>query len=915
MNRFLIIDVETTGVAFSKGDRIIQLAYVIVEDQQIIKRFSSYINPEKPIPPFIQSLTNISSKHVEDAPLFEEIVPQLLTDLNEAYFVAHNVDFDLSFINDELIHAGYEKYRGLVIDTVELAKVAYPTSDGFKLSQLTANFDMEHEQPHRADSDAEATALLFIKMISKLASLPLDTLKKLNKLQHGFKSDLKSLMYQWMNDSSMKENSEYDYYRGFVLKKTDPVHVLSDDDYEKADYEIFYKEMVSGGRNIKQLIEGYEQREGQLQMIDFVHEQFTDRYFGIIEAGTGTGKTLAYMIPAAFYAKNQQKPIVISTHTVQLQEQMLNKDLHTLKKILPFSMKTSILKGRSHYLCLQKFERLLDHDPFDSYDRTLSKAQVIIWLTETVTGDVEELNLAASSFRFWSEVASDYTSCITPKCPWFSRCFYQRAKQRAKEADIIITNHSLVLSDLKSDHQVIPSYTHIVIDEAHHFEEAATEQFGERLDYLSLTHIIHDIGAESEGILSYLTEDLNVNDIVEAGKELKNEWNDLFLLLRQYVNYSNVNRNERGRANTVINKDDPLWANVEEAAKRCYLLMNDWYSSIQTVVKQLQTDDNEHSLEMLRPIYERSFQIIHTFELLLLNDEEAFVYWLEADMKGPKQSVTIQRKPIQVSDHLADQFFAKKESVIFTSATLSVKQSFDYFLHRLGLEDFPVRTKLVESPFDWTNQVKLCVPEDMPMINEAGETGYIEAVALNIYRISQISKGKMLVLFTSYDMLKKCYEYLRELLSDDFMLIAQGVQSGSRSKLTKNFQQFNQAILLGTSSFWEGVDIPGNDLSVIVIVRLPFTPPNDPVFQAKSEAIKEHKQSPFMKLALPQAVIRFKQGFGRLIRTSNDRGVVVVLDRRIVTTKYGKAFIQSLPDIPLIESSMDKLEKDLKNWL
>ncbi|UCZ54810.1 ATP-dependent DNA helicase DinG [Bacillus shivajii] len=922
MNRFLIIDVETTGVSFSKGDRIIQIAYVVVEGQQIIKRFSSYINPEKPIPRFIQSLTNIEAEHVDEAPLFEEVAPQLLNDLDGAYFVAHNVDFDLSFINDELVNAGYEPYRGLVIDTVELAKIAYPTSDGFKLSQLTANLNMDHNQPHRADSDAEATSQLFLKMIDKLSSLPLDTLKKLDRLQKFCKSDLQSLMHEWMNAASMKELEGYDYYRGFVLRKT--AEEIKEEEAPQCSFETYYKETLLNEEKLKGVMTGYEQREGQLNMAQFIYDQFERNSFGLIEAGTGTGKTLAYLIPAAFYSKIHSKRIVISTHTVQLQEQMLKKDLHTLAKILPFAIKTGVLKGRSHYLCLQKFERLLEKDPFDSYDRTIAKAQILVWLTETKTGDVEELNLATSSFRFWKEIASDYTSCTTPKCPWFSRCFYQRAKQKAKESDLIITNHSLVLSDMKSDHQVIPSYNHIIIDEAHHFEETATEQFGEMLDYLSLTHIINDLGSENEGVLSYMkketfyNEELHVSEVIETSKELKQEWNELFLLLRQYLNHSQIKRNERGRANTIINRSEKQWEHVLEAAKRCFMQLSEWtriQAELQDRLSQMNNSE-QRLAEMLQTIYDRSVQIMNGFNMLLLDDDdENFVYWLEADLKGPKQSVSIQKKPIHVAEKLADAFFAKKDSVIFTSATLSVKQSFQYFIQRLGLEDFPVETKLVQSPFDWGNQVKLCIPEDMPMINEAGESGYIEAAALNIYRISQLSEGKMLVLFTSYDMLKKCYEYLRELLTDDYMLIAQGVQTGSRSKLTKNFQQFDKAILLGTSSFWEGVDIPGNDLSVIVIVRLPFSPPDDPVFKAKSDALKEQKQSPFMKLALPQAVIRFKQGFGRLIRTSNDRGAVIVLDRRIVTARYGKSFIESLPQIPVLENSMDELEKDLENWL
>ncbi|WP_416149744.1 ATP-dependent DNA helicase DinG [Salipaludibacillus sp. HK11] len=932
MNRFVVLDVETTGVAFSRGDRIIQLAYSVVEHERIVRRYSSYINPERSIPTFIQSLTNIGEKDVNDAPSFGEVAPELLKDLDGAYFVAHNAEFDLGFVNEELENAGYPPFNGPMIDTVELARIVFPTQDSFRLSQLAESFEMDHLEPHKADSDAEATALLLIEIFKKFTSLPLLTLQQIEKLSTKLNSDLGSVLMSWIEKklSKPEQESEIDAFHGIALKQDPSLNGMEEKSEDIPNVNEFLEQTLNNHEKMKTLIPGYERRSGQIEMIEFIDQMFQANSIGLVEAGTGTGKTLAYLIPAALYALKNEEPVVISTETIQLQEQIVKKELPVLQQILPIPIRSALLKGRSHYLCLQKFENLLHSDPADTYDRTLSKAQILVWLTSTVTGDVEELSLAAGNTRFWHEIASDASSCSTPNCPWFSRCFYQRARKKSKRADIIVTNHSLLCADLVAEHQLIPGYSTLIVDEAHHLEDTATRQFGNKLDYLTMTQLLNDmVGREKGGwIPSHLWDHIDQelkNEAIELEEQIKvfrQEWNDLFLLLNQYITNLQSRKNETGRLSKIIKTTDELWSKVSEAAVRCDFvvkpilkMMNRLTDSLEDIVSgESFLGNNYGELDWLQTIQTQLEQQYANFHTLILHQEEDSVYWLELETRGPKQSISIQGCPIDISEKLADKFFTKKSRVILTSATLTVNDKFNYMIRRLGLEDFPVETKQVDSPFSWDSQVSFMVPEDMPLIQEAGEEAYIEAAAMQIYRIAHVTKGKMLVLFTSYDMLRRTYNILKTMFDDSFMLIAQGVQTKSRSKLTKNFQQFDQAILLGTSSFWEGVDIPGSDLSAIVMARLPFSPPNDPVFKARSEQLKQEGESPFMKLALPQAVLRFKQGFGRLIRRSTDRGIVVVLDRRIVNTRYGKSFTKSLPDIPLIEESMSEMEIRIEQW-
>ncbi|MED1601542.1 ATP-dependent DNA helicase DinG [Alkalihalophilus marmarensis] len=938
-DRFIVVDVETTGHSVAKGDRIIQIGAVVIENGEIIERFASFVNPEVEIPPFIEELTGINQAMVEHAPTFKELAVELLPLFENVGFVAHNVPFDLSFLKNQFELIGEKFPKMKCYDTVELSRMLLPKEESYKLGHLAFSLGLSHDRPHQADSDAEVTAEIFLYLLNKLKGLPLLTLEQLIPIVRYFRSSLEPMISAFIQEKVMfgvNDAQEFDCYRQLALKKQPEHDNEPAPESFKGTFSEFRSELFSADKGLKEAFTKYETREGQVRMMDKVDHAFHHNEHVLIEAGTGTGKSLAYLLPAVLYAHETDQAVVISTQTIPLQDQLLMRDLPLLERLLPFPVDVALLKGRSHYLCLRKFEQSLRTISDDTYDVRLMKAQILVWLTETDYGDVEELNLSSGGRGFWFEVQSDAKSDLGKFSPWFSRCFYHRARRRAREAHLVITNHALLLTDLVHDQALLPSYSHAVIDEAHHLVEAASEHLGMKADYVTFSYLLQRIGLDHDhGIqphLSRILEEYGISskqlhdELIISLTAIKDEIDELFRMLNDYVTYKRkTGASDIGRISyryRSFDESGSSWNAILECTMRVHMFAKDIRIRFDTLIKQFldikdQISYVDHGLvtDSERLVDALMEEEQYLYELLLEADPE-FVYWIEIEPRGARNATFIYSKPIQVADRLADQFFAKKKSVVLTSATLSINGSFDYQLEQLGLEDFGAKVYTIESPFSYKDQARLLIPKDMPAIKEVGEKQFAMDAAIKVWRIAERKRGKMLVLFTSYEMLKMVYDYIKDLSEYEPMpLIGQGITSGSRAKLIKSFKQAEEAILFGTSSFWEGIDLPGDELTSLVIVRLPFSPPDQPLLQAQLERAKEAGKSPFMDVSLPQAIIRFKQGFGRLIRTKEDKGCVFVLDRRISTTRYGSQFIKSLPDVPVDEHKLEVLLDRYEDFL
>ncbi|HEY1470847.1 MAG TPA: ATP-dependent DNA helicase [Candidatus Acidoferrum sp.] len=612
-----------------------------------------------------------------------------------------------------------------------------------------------------------------------------------------------------------------------------------------------------GGLLERSMIGGYEHRPGQLQMAEAIHDAFANHHHAIVEAGTGTGKTLAYLLPAICSGRR----VVISTATKSLQEQLYQKDVPFLQKHFAPNLKVAVMKGRSNFLCLTKAHAMSDQPMLRGMEEVDAFRQILQWAKLTETGDRSELTFLPDDSELWSRIDARRDTCTGQKCPQFNECFVTQMHQRAKDADLIIVNHHLFFADLalKQDDfgSILPEYSAVVFDEAHETEDVASDYFGRQISNFRFEELARD--ADHAMRLTHLGSPS---------------------LLRRTQRIR-----ERGRAffDTFPPRDGrfPFTRNEREA----FLEQNrEGYDGLMNAMKGLETEFaslTQKPEELLR-IARRSFEIRQELAFLFESNEKNYVYWFERRNKG----VFLAATPIDVSQILRERLFEAFDTVILTSATLTVGNRFEYIRQRLGLDH--TKESALPHEFDYQSQALLYLPQKMPDVRDAG---FAAKAADEIVALLEHSRGRAFCLFTSYAQMNDLFERVRNRV--DFPLLLQG--TAPRSVLLERFKNTRHAVLFATSSFWQGVDVPGEQLSCVIVDRLPFAVPSDPIVAARVRALQEEGRNPFSEFQVPQAVLALKQGFGRLIRTKTDRGVLALLDTRISRMPYGKIFLESLP--------------------
>lgn len=636
----------------------------------------------------------------------------------------------------------------------------------------------------------------------------------------------------------------------------------------------------------------YEHREGQIQMAEKVLEAFENKKHLIVEAGTGTGKTLAYLVPAIAATVGQKKRIVISTGTKNLQEQLMEKDIPFLQKIMPGKFSAAYMKGRGNYACLYRVHKAENQPILDGLDQIGQFETVRNWVYETQTGDRRELVDLPEDLSFWNRINARGDICIGQKCPEYEPCFITRMRARADAADIVIVNHHLFFADLNvrgnQFGKVIPDYDAVIFDEAHLIEDIASDYFGFQVSSFQIDELIRDTDALP------IPDAMVTRDLTKLAAKIIGLADQLWLkftMARFDGRYPLTQDLFAYRESSGEDRPTPLG--------EVYLALDGAIGSLVSTLDPLAETSPE-----IDSLVRRARQARFDLDFIANQSERNYVYWLEKRGKG----MFLRASPVDVSELLREKLFDKVESCILTSATMSSSGSFNFVRERLGLDTAKTSSFTAPTSFDYESQAILYLPKAMP---DPRSAEFTQLAAGEIIKVIDVTKGHAFVLCTSNQSMTALYELVSSRVN--YPCFVQG--SMSKAGLLERFRETANAVLFATASFWQGVDVQGDQLSCVIIDKLPFAVPSDPVVAARSRFIDENGGRSFFDYSVPQAVISLKQGIGRLIRSRTDRGVIAILDPRLKTKGYGRDFLQSLPrmrithDISDLDSIMSPFQK------
>ena len=622
----------------------------------------------------------------------------------------------------------------------------------------------------------------------------------------------------------------------------------------------------------------YEHRPGQIQMAEAVLRAFEQKHHLIVEAGTGTGKTLAYLVPAIAAACGSGARVVISTGTKNLQEQLMDKDIPFLSDVLPAKFRAAVMKGRNNYACLHRIKSAESMPVLEGLDEIDHFDEVFRWVTQTTTGDRAELYNLPENLPFWRHIDARSDTCLGQQCADFEPCFITRMRQRAIDADIIVVNHHLFFADLALRNgaygSVLPDYAAVILDEAHQIEDVASEYFGAQVSTYQIDDLLRDAGR-----------------LKLADREAERELTHISSRIQRFADAFWVSFREgrglEGRFALTPRGSSPTMSEGAEADERSALpatASTDSYHALDNALNRLETtlDGLPEPPADAESIVRRTRQLRFDLNFIIKGEDKKFVYWLERRGRG----VFLRASPIDVSGLLQDKLFEKVPTVILTSATLSSAGNFNFIRERLGLDQ--AEEMIAESIFDFEHQAVLYLPPQMP---DPRSPQWASAAAQEVIKIVNATEGRAFVLSTSLSGMNDLFDRVAPEI--DYPCFVQG--SASKGALLKKFRTTPNAVLFATASFWQGVDVRGEQLSCVIIDKLPFAVPSDPVVAARQRYIEEQGGSSFYEYSVPQAIISLKQGLGRLIRSTTDRGVLAVLDPRLRTKMYGQTFLQSLP--------------------
>lgn len=986
---YVALDLEATEMHPERGE-IIELGAIKFTTERILDRWSATVRPRGPVPFGITQLTGITQAEARRASPFPAVAPALTAFLGNHPIVGQSIWLDV-----EMLRAARLTLANPLFDTFELATLTLPGLPAYSLQQIARRLDVPLPIEHRALADAAVTVEVFRRLVERLNEFDPETIGEIGKLlteansplaplvqslarekaREGFDSPVGAIgaaLRQQLASRALTEERSMDAL--FLVPRVRPERLDPTGRTRPIDIPGLRSLFAPAGP-FARAFPGYEHRRSQLQMMEAVAKVFNDGGIMVGEAGTGTGKSLAYLIPAVLHAAERGETVVISTATIGLQDQLFRKDIPDVARVLaeiakgaagetegeqaakrddvapvPADFRAALLKGRSNYLCLRRWFQLR-RSPQHTQDDAHLLAKTMVWLQETDSGDRAELLLLPDEQAAWGRLAEHEGSCVASECVFQKRgqCYLYRARRQAEGAHVIVVNHALLLSDLATDGAVLPPYNHLVIDEAHHLEAEATRQLGFEIDVARLaTHLeaIRPSGggaargvtrapaAAPAGVLAEVRARLNItkgaaardakvriDDVIEPVWRATDEARDAGI--RFFAHLATFVAKHGGEAGaydqrlrlieTLRSSDD--WVQVQAAWEALHSPLLRIAEGLTTTLLALdgvgeELDGREDLLMELTLAQRANAEIRQHGTAAVGRPDPNMVYWIAAG--SGNERLALHAAPLDVGPTLANQLFDQKRSVILTSATLATEGSFSFVRDRLGLlgdeRDARISELRVASPFDYQRNALLYLADDIP---EPGTPGYQKALNEALINLCAATEGRALLLFTSYSALQTTYRAIKGPLERQGILVLGQRLDGNPRQLLERFRANPRAVILGAASFWEGVDVVGDALSVLAITRLPFAVPSDPVFAARSESFDD----PFSEYSVPHAILRFKQGFGRLIRSATDRGVCAILDRRVLSKRYGRGFTNSLPPCAEVRGPIADLGSTAADWL
>lgn len=912
---YAVVDLETTSNQNQAG-RIMQVAVAFVRNQKIINHFSTLVNPGQSIPIGIQKLTHINDAMVKKMPYFEDVAQTLHAMLSETVFVAHNVNFDLPFLNAEFERVGLTPLTNLALDTVALAQILWPTASSYRLGDLTQQLGIDHLNPHRADSDAKATGELLIAAQRKALGLPMITLQQLNDLPLALPRETKQI-FAW----ALAENRRHPQPLANNLEVVDRLALRrfsAPSAYKQHQPELHYPKKEEEQKTL--LAPDLDYRHQQARLMNKIYEHYcrTDDLSTnpgenamVVEAPTGMGKTLGYLVPLAYLALQQGRQVVLSVPTKALQKQVNTTINQTLKSLLPFEVRGVQLKGQQNYLNLQSFKRSLVRDE-GSIAMQFVKAQILVWLTETLTGDFDELNLNNVSPDFLRQLTQTANNPEASK--FYQHEFVHRQLILSSQATFLVVNHAYLTRQINQITQQ-EKKPFLVIDEAQNLPDVVLQHSRHQVNWSSLisqTELLqHSLTTNKNNDLQLILERL------PKGHQLEKNFIESFAQL--LIHLTNIQQSLYRqfilsvKMPATVGKDEYLV--TSDNLTRFWVEHQNDFSQVKQLIQTLQVTLNEmmeafiqvgtpfsiserQSLADFRYLVEKIGQTINTlqtFQDSMIDYAETSVFWL-TDYHGQNgPSIQLTGALLHTKDYFKNNLYPSFLPPLMIGATLFNSAKSTYLYTRLNLDAKTAQVEKFKESFNWSKQAEMLLIEDGVVPSAPDYGNYLAKQILAI--LGKLSKNT-LVLFTSLELMDRVYRLVTEnkiYHESKMTVLAQGI-SGNKSKILKRLQNEKELMVFGALSFWEGIDLPKQQLELLILTRLPFEQPDTILQKVEEQQFTASKQSFFHQSTLPKATLKLRQGVGRLIRSDQDYGAIVILDSRIVHKQYGKTMLKMLPD-------------------